>query len=429
MKDLLIIGAGPAGLTAGFTAAQKGLDVTIIDSKKNITDVNRACSAQFVLDPGYEGETLKVENGKLIFTENGFEVPYKGKLVPIIHNYMYSPKGHRVAFEYEDLRPSALKFDKKELLSGLLEMCNNSGVEVLCGTMAIGGKDNGENGVCVTVRGKNGEYEISAKKLIIAEGVNCKMTEHFGLNEGRKYFGTPLICSYTVVGTHDIPHNSWIQYYGNVYHPFTEIMIGESTESEDALEITVGGIPNMKPDVLFKKLVEDSPLTPNLKDATVIKKTACSVKSYLSLKKPFKGNILAIGDSSAHIEVINQGAIMCGYHAAFAIKRELDGENGFEEYSKWWNKAFVFNCDDQLGQIKMYGTINIKGTLADDEIDYVFSLLEGQRQCGNFDQYEVPKNFWKAVLEYDEKIKEEKPDLYEKLAPIRELKNSGKLNK
>ena len=59
MKDLLIVGAGPAGLLAGYTAAQKGLRVTIVDMKRDITVVNRACSAQFVLDEGYEGETLK----------------------------------------------------------------------------------------------------------------------------------------------------------------------------------------------------------------------------------------------------------------------------------------------------------------------------------------------------------------------------------
>ena len=80
MKDLLIVGAGPAGLLAGYTAAQKGLHVTIVDMKRDITVVNRACSAQFVLDEGYEGETLKAGDGKLVFTKNGFEVPYRGKL-------------------------------------------------------------------------------------------------------------------------------------------------------------------------------------------------------------------------------------------------------------------------------------------------------------------------------------------------------------
>ncbi|MBQ3471620.1 MAG: hypothetical protein IJH17_04555 [Clostridia bacterium] len=217
---------------------------------------------------------------------------------------MISPKGHRVAFEYEDLHPSALKFDKGELLRGLMELCENAGVDMRFGHTAKYGKDDGKN-ITMQIRGENGEYDIEAKKLIIAEGVGSRLTKVFGLNDGRRFFGTPLICNYTLEGTHDIPHNSWIQYYGDVYHPFTEIMIGESSESEDALEFTVGGINDMKPDMFFEKLRTDSPLAPNLKDAKVIKKMACSVKSYVSLLKPYKGNVLSIGDSAAQIEVIN----------------------------------------------------------------------------------------------------------------------------
>ena len=426
MTDLLIIGAGPAGLEAGYIAAKNGLSVVIVEAKKDITNITRACSAQFVMDDGYEGEKLEIGDGKLIFTKNGFEVPYKGKLIPIVHNYMYSPKGHRIAFEYEDLTPSAIKFDKGELLRGLLELCEGAGVDVRLRTMAIGGEDMGDK-VKLRVKGENGEYDLVAKKLIIAEGVNCALTEKFGLNEGRMFFGMPLICSYTLEGTHDIPHNTWAQYYGDVYHPFTEIMLGESTESEDAVEFTVGGINDMKPSMFFEKLLEDSPLTPNLKDAKIIKKMACPVKSFLSLRKPYKGNVLAIGDSAAHIEVINQGALMCGYHAGNAVAKEIAGGNGFTEYTDWWNGAFCFNGEDQLDQLKLYGAINIKRNLADDELDYVFSLLENERQCGHFDQYEVPKNFWKAVFKKDEIIRSDNPALYEKLSHIRTLRDQGRI--
>ena len=76
MTDLLIIGAGPAGLMAGYTAAKNGLKVVVVDMKRIIPHAARACSAQLVLDDGYEGETLKIGDGKLLFTKNGFEVPY-----------------------------------------------------------------------------------------------------------------------------------------------------------------------------------------------------------------------------------------------------------------------------------------------------------------------------------------------------------------
>ena len=425
MLDLLIIGAGPAGLMAGYTAAKGGAKVLIVDMKRDIPVARRACSAQFVLDDGYEGETLKIGDGKLIFTKNGFEVPYTGKLVPIQHNYMISPKGYQVDFSYEDLRPTAMKFDKNALLKGLLEQCEGAGVEIRPGTMALKGSDAGEY-VKLTVKDENKEYELEARKLIIAEGVNRKLTAVFGLNKGYQCMGVPLTYEYTLEGTTGIPHNSWIQYYGDVYHPFMEIMVGESTYSDDALEFTIMGIGDQKPKAFFEKLRTESPLAENLKNARIVERKGCACKNFLSLTRPYAGNVLAIGDSAAHIEVINQGAMMCGFNAGNAVVKELSGEKGFEEYSRWWNDAFEFNCEDPAEQLKMYGAINIKRTLSDDEIDYLFAMLVGEQHSGHFNQYEVPKNFWTAVLKHDDTIRAENPALYEKMSAIREYKKQGK---
>ena len=238
--------------------------------------------------------------------------------------------------------------------------------------------------------------------------------------------GIPLICEYTLEGTTGIPHNSWIQYYGDAYHPFMEIMVGESTESDDALEFTVMGMGDQKPAAFFEKLVKDSPLTPNLRNARIIQRKGCACCNYLSLSKPYKGNVLAIGDSSAHIEVINQGAMMCGYHAGNAVAQDLEGKNGLEAYTNWWNGAFEFNCEDPMEQLQVLGALNIKRTLTDDEIDYVFSLLESERHCGHFNQYEVPKNFWTDVLRHDGESRRDRPALYDKMAAIRTYKEQGR---
>ncbi len=48
---------------------------------------------------------------------------------------------------------------------------------------------------------------------------------------------------------------------------------------------------------------------------------------------------------------------------------------------------------DGLSFAKLYGALGIKGNFTDDEIDYLFKLLEGKRLCENFSQFEVPKNF------------------------------------
>ena len=58
----------------------------------------------------------------------------------------------------------------------------------------------------------------------------------------------------------------------------------------------------------------------------------------------------------------------------------------------------------------------------------MFSLLEGEVLNGNFSQFEVPKNVWKAILSHKTQIQREKPDLFDKIKNIDELNREGKLN-
>ncbi len=83
MYDVCIVGAGPAGLMAAKTAAGKGLKVVLIEKNPNISKIKRACCMQFIMDENYEGETIRIEKGKVVFTHNGFSVDYK---CPFLHD-------------------------------------------------------------------------------------------------------------------------------------------------------------------------------------------------------------------------------------------------------------------------------------------------------------------------------------------------------
>ena len=425
--DLAIVGAGPAGLMTAKTAAEMGLKVTLIEMKHDITKIKRACSAQFVMDEGYEKESLKIQNNKVSFPNNGFHITYTGDFLNITDNYYHSPSGNRIHLAHPDRRPFAVKFDKGHLLKDLLDDCEKHGVELRLETMATGGEDMGDY-VRLDVKKQEDSSVINARKLVIAEGANAKVTGIFGFNEGRILFGVPFVLSYTIENTTGFEPHSWNQFYGSSYHPFAEIMIESSLEGNNAIELTIMGTKDNPPDKLFENLVKNSPMSKHFTNSRIIDQKGCSLKSYSPIKRPYSGNVLVIGDSAAHVEVLVQGAIMCGYHAAHAVKDELVGKRGFEQYTCWWNESFEFNRADPVEFVKLYGSLAFRPKYSDAELDYMFALLEGELLNGDFSQFEVPKKVWKAILAHKAKIQTERPSLFEKIKTIDELNQAGKLN-
>jgi digeranylgeranylglycerophospholipid reductase len=244
LTDLVIVGAGPAGLMAAKTAAEMGLKVTVIEKKKEISKIRRACCAQFVMDNGYENEFLQIQDGKIMFTRNNFSVPYTGRIVNVKNSFYYSPSGHKIHIAHSDGSPLAIKFDKGQLLQNIMDECEKLGVKFITETLAYGGTDLG-NSVKLDLKYKEKTSTIEAKKLIIAEGVNAKLTDIFGLNNGRSLFGTPFVLLYTIEKTCDFEPESWLQYYGSVYHPFAEIIVGPTLEGNDTIELTIVGNKNI----------------------------------------------------------------------------------------------------------------------------------------------------------------------------------------
>ena len=49
--DLIVVGGGPGGLMAAKTAAEDGLKVLLIERKRNITEIKRACLDNTNLKP------------------------------------------------------------------------------------------------------------------------------------------------------------------------------------------------------------------------------------------------------------------------------------------------------------------------------------------------------------------------------------------
>ena len=128
--DLIVIGAGPAGLMASTVAAKEGLKVLLVERKKDVGRVTRSCCSMWINEPMTHGDSIKVEQGRVVFSINDFSIEYTGPKIPLKQYIRFSPGGKKMVFE-NDSTPVSIAFDKQDLLNTMLARAESSGVEVL----------------------------------------------------------------------------------------------------------------------------------------------------------------------------------------------------------------------------------------------------------------------------------------------------------
>jgi flavin-dependent dehydrogenase len=415
--DISVIGAGPAGLMAAKRAAEHGLKVILIEKRKEIANVTRACCQNFIMDEGYQRESIKIDGDKVIFPINDFEVTYQGPLSPIIDKYYISPKGHAIHFAYPDRHPIAFKFNKGILLEGLYSECVDRGVEFRLNTLASRAREI-DGGVLLETVSSGKKFQITSQKCLIADGVNSRIAHALGFNEGRSFITRAFALIYELEKVKDFNPSSWKAFFGASYGSKAPVLMGPSNHGEDVMDLLLGGDKTIMPEQIYHFFTTKSPLAYMFEKSKVVGRKGCSLKACAPLKSPCRGNTIVIGDAAAYVEVQTQGAFMCGYRAGDAVYMELNGEQGFTQYTKWWQESFEFNGDGAQRVAQGYALVP---TYTDSELDYLFSLAEDKTLEGTWSQYKTPKLMWECFLEHNDRIAQEKPELYKKIASLDEM--------
>jgi digeranylgeranylglycerophospholipid reductase len=406
--DLIVVGGGPAGLMAAKIAAEDGLRVILVERKKNIAKINRAClQILYVqkISPLASGKTymepVTVETGssscQFHFHVPGFSVEYNGSLRPYLNWIQISPSGHQVnRFKVND-RIWGFNYDKETFLAGLLASVEEAGVEVLCETAGVGA-ENTKQGVRIYIRNERSRVlkTLEARYAIVAEGIISRIVQSLGTEHLRKPISARFVKGvwYIVEGFESpFPGASLLSFTIPSFYA-RNILIGMMAGNRNS--ITAGTTP-------YAQLSSHPTLAPLLRNARVVKKMSFSNFVRAPIREPVVGNIVIAGDSAAPTETWIQGAVACGYQAVKAIEKEHNGMAGFSEYIRWWQQAFSFNTPNYFNVLSDGYALN--RVCSDEEIDYIYGLLQ--------DCVGIP-----AVL-VDEKlprIKGDRQELYEKLA-------------
>jgi len=409
--DMVVIGGGPAGLTAARTAAEKGLSVVLVEAKKDITKITRTCAQIFYLSHIGGGQAytkpirLEMESGRkvrLVFPDINLSVEYGGTLRACYDWRNLSPNGICVCTSKNRLW--GFVFNKGILLRELLDDVERLGVMIRNQTMCLNA-ENTSDGVKVQVRDSKGETSfIEAKNAIVANGVNSRIVENLGLNKTRQKIGTTLRgLGYVVEGVAcPYPPSSWISFAYPSISSYINVWMGPMAEGTWQIGTTAKA-PDSPVDIM-NRFLSTSHFAPWFKNAKIVWKTGFSITPRYPVAEPFIGNIVIIGDAAAPAETWTVGAMACAYQAVKAIQ-----EGDVKKYIEWWKESFEFNTPDYFKQLARYPYLNM--FFKDSELDYLYGLIKE----------ELVSNISEELIKRADKIRAKRPDIYEKLKRLKEI--------
>jgi digeranylgeranylglycerophospholipid reductase len=421
--DMIVVGAGPAGLMAAKTAGENGLNVALIERKEHITDINRSCSMMLVsLGGKYLGERIFLNNRekRLCFPMYGLTIPYEGPHQDFYTWSIYSHKGHKIQLgDYQENvrkgeagRASAV-YDKEMLLKGLLKEVVSMQVDVFPSHNVIGTMKDGGKVKVITREGKS----FKGTFVIGADGRVSRLATTLGLNRDRKFFGTPSTLGYEMLGVELPEKYALFQIFLNEIPPMV-VWITPRTGKDEHFVVLSSLFPGTDRAAALEQFFNKGFFSSWFKRAEIKRRLASGGNMCSHVVDPYKDQVLLISDAAWCQEAEMTGAIICGWKAANAVTYALvEGKisrEGISAYLDWWREEVIKKYDYR----DMIRNVALPCVLTPDEIDFIFSLIK--KPLPNvFDPYETPKLIGGALAEVMPIIAKEQPAILQKLTQMR----------
>ncbi len=312
--DAIVVGAGPAGSTAGYLLSKSGLRVLIID--KSTFPRHKLCAGcltykttRFLERVFGESVTSLKKQDIINFESNHYEIFFKNKLV--------DKKNINIPFHFVD-RYSYDNFLLKKAQKTGAELIEGVGVESIDLTESV-------------IKTSTGR-KIKTRFIIGADGVNSNMRRSFPKDQfNDKVWKKNLATGLEIfINRSDLRHaiNHPILYFDYISHGYSWVF-----PNSDKLIVGIGGL-NQKNRKQFLHLFHNFLSVLNIGDLKTYKTKGYAFPYGNFMLEPVFSNVILVGDAAGFGEPFLGEGIFYAHRsaelAAKAVLKAMETKNNFE---------------------------------------------------------------------------------------------------
>jgi len=357
--DIIVIGCGPAGSGAAKTAAERGLNVLVVEKRAEIGAPKRC------------GEGLSRSSLKRM----GIEFDRKWVRREIIGASVYAPNGKMLRVDYKE-GPEGWVIERKVFDKYLAEKAAEAGAKILAKTEATDVKRT-ENGITVVLESQGSKWKAESPLIIAADGVESKIARALGLNTTLSLTDVASSVQFEMTAI-DIDPDRIELYFGNEVAPSGYAWIFPKGEKTANVGIGVRKPWAKKSALLYLQDFIQS--KPGLKKGSILEVNSGGVPVGGLLENMVTDNLIVVGDAGHQVNPIHGGGISEGFiggklaaEIASQAFEERDFSSAFlEKYNKlWWEER-------GKALLKLLKLREVVERLSDEELNWLAEYLKGE---------------------------------------------------
>ncbi len=382
MKDVVVVGAGPAGCSAAKDLAEKGYDVVVYEKRQEIGSPKRC------------GEGLSSTAVK----ELDLDIPDNCKTQSINGALVYSPNGENVTIDLDETVGWVL--ERKMFDKWMARRASEAGATIRAKANVVDLlPDN--RGVVVNIDGNKRKVESSV--VIGAGGVEAPVTRMAGIKKSSNLQLVDSGYQYEMTNLELRDENKLELYFGKDIAPRGYVWVFPKGENKANVGIGIGGDDDRTAKYYLDRFIDKSD---RFKNASIVEVNSGMIPVGGFLDNMVSDNFVSVGDAANQVNPIHGGGIREGIRAGKIASDVISGAlsmgdtscSNLEEYNKiWWKtrgKALK----------KVENLREVMEDLDDDDLNYLARELRGDDLMA-FTRGETLSKLGKLLLKRPKMIK------------------------